>query len=110
MASANIVELSESNFDQEVAQATVPVVVDFWATWCGPCKMIAPLLDEIGAELADKVKITKVDVDSNQALAVKFGIRSIPTLLFFKGGKEAARVIGANVTKNDLLKKIAALA
>ena len=83
MASANVINLTEANFDAEVANSPVPVLVDFWATWCGPCKMIAPILDEIATEKAGAVKIAKVDVDQNQSISARYGIRAIPTLLFF---------------------------
>ena len=107
MGSANVVEVSESNFDQEVVQSQTLVVVDFWATWCGPCKMIAPLLEEIATENAGKLKIAKVDVDNNQALATKYGIRAVPTLLIFKDGQVLGQLVGA-VGKKDLVKKISA--
>jgi thioredoxin 1 len=107
MASANVVTISGSNFDQEVVKSTVPVLVDFWAEWCGPCKAIAPVLDEIADEKAGKVKIAKINVDENQDLASKFGIRAIPTLLIFKGGTVKEQLVGM-VGKKDLEKKLAA--
>jgi thioredoxin 1 len=107
MASANVVTLSGSNFEQEVTKATVPVLVDFWAEWCGPCKMIAPLLDELADEKVGKVKIGKINVDENQDLASKFGIRAIPTLLIFKGGVVKEQLVGMT-GKKDLEKKLAA--
>jgi thioredoxin 1 len=94
MASANIVTLTADNFAQEVLQSGTPVVVDFWAEWCGPCKMLAPVLDDLANEYAGKVKIGKVNIDDHQSLAINFGIQSIPTLLFFKGGQVADQVVG----------------
>ena len=108
MASANVINLTEANFDAEVANSPVPVLVDFWATWCGPCKMIAPILDEIATEKAGAVKIAKVDVDQNQSISARYGIRAIPTLLFFKNGDVKEQVVGM-VSKKDLIAKIDAL-
>jgi len=88
------VALSDATFDAVVAGATVPVVVDFYADWCGPCKMMAPVLDQIAADRRGSVLVTKLDTDRNQATAMRFGIRSIPTLIVFSGGQEAAREIG----------------
>ena len=107
MASERIVILSGSNFEQEVAKSQQPVLVDFWAEWCGPCKMIAPLLDELAEEKAGQVKIAKVNVDDNQELATRFGIRAIPTLLLFKGGQVKETIVGMT-GKKDLEKKLAA--
>jgi thioredoxin 1 len=107
MASANVVTLSGANFDQEVIKSNVPVLVDFWAEWCGPCKMIAPVLDELADEKIGKLKVGKVNVDDNQELASKFGIRAIPTLLLFKGGTVKEQMVGA-VGKKDLEKKVTA--
>ena len=101
MAAANIVTLSESNFDQEVIKSAQPVLVDFWAEWCGPCKMIAPVLDELAGEYAGKVKIGKVNIDDQQNLAVKYGVRAIPTLLIIKGGEVVEQVVGMK-SKRDL--------
>lgn len=107
MANEHVVTLSSSNFEQEVGKSTTPVLVDFWAEWCGPCKMIAPVLDEIAEEKAGKVKIGKVNVDENQELAAKYGIRAIPTLLLFKGGQVQEQMVGM-IGKKDLEKKLAA--
>ena len=105
MASEHVLTLSAANFDAEVNQQAGPVLVDFWAEWCGPCKMIAPLLDEIADEKAGKLKVGKVNVDDNQELAAKFGIRAIPTLLIFKGGQVKEQIVGL-AGKKDLEKKL----
>jgi len=101
MASPLISALTSDNFDKEVLQATTPVLVDFWAEWCGPCKMIAPLLDELADEYQGKVKIGKVNIDDQQALATKYGIRAIPTLLLINKGQVAEQMVGAK-SKRDL--------
>jgi thioredoxin 1 len=102
------IKLDESNFDREVNQSDKPVIVDFWAEWCGPCKMIAPLLDEIAKENAATVKIAKVNVDENQSLSFKYNIKAIPSLLFFKNGQLRDQVTGMT-SKKDLLGRIEAL-
>lgn len=105
MAAANIVTLTESNFDPEVVNSATPVLVDFWAEWCGPCKMVAPILDELAVEYAGRVKIAKVNIDDFQSLAMKFRINSIPTLLFFKGGQVVDQVVGLK-SKKDFKAKL----
>jgi len=98
---SSLVELNDANFDNEIKKAAVPVLVDFWAPWCGPCKAIAPVLEELAAEYGDKLIIAKVNVDENQRSAAQFGIRSIPNMVIFKNGEEAGRIIGAR-PKSDL--------
>ena len=94
MASPNIVTLTKTNFANEVLQSTNPVLVDFWAEWCGPCKSLAPILDELAEEYQGRVRIGKVNIDEHQELAAQYGIRSIPTLLLFKEGQVAEQVVG----------------
>ena len=109
MDNSSVIKLDESNFDRELKQDDKPVIVDFWAEWCGPCKMIAPLLDEIAREKADAVKVAKVNVDENQSLSLKYNIRAIPALLFFKNGQLRDQVTGVT-SKKDLLNRVDALA
>ncbi|MHC1766091.1 MAG: thioredoxin [Verrucomicrobiia bacterium] len=101
MASANILTLTEANFADEVLKSSVPVLVDFWAEWCGPCKAIAPILDELAQEYDGRVKIGKVNIDSEQALASQHGVRAIPTLLLFKNGQVTEQMVGLR-SKRDL--------
>jgi thioredoxin 1 len=108
MDNSATINLDESNFDREVIHSNKPVIVDFWAEWCGPCKMIAPLLDEIAREKNGAVKVGKVNVDENQSLSSKYNIRAIPALLFFKNGQLRDQVTGVT-SKKDLLNRIEAL-
>ena len=101
MAAANIVTLTQENFAQQVSQSSVPVLVDFWAEWCGPCKMIAPILDELAHEYDGRVSIGKINIDEQQNLAAEYGIRAIPTLLVFKNGQVAEQIVGLK-SKRDL--------
>ncbi len=94
MASPHIVTLTAQNFDSEVLKSAQPVLVDFWAEWCGPCKMLGPVLDELAGEYVGKARIGKVNIDDHQDLAVQFGINSIPTLLLFKGGQVVGQTVG----------------
>jgi thioredoxin 1 len=100
------VEVTDSNFQNEVLLSDKPVLIDFWAEWCGPCKMIAPMVEELAKEYDGKLKVGKVDVDSNQQTSMQYGIRSIPTLLIFKGGKVVDQLVGA-VPKKMLAEKVA---
>ncbi|MEY4386480.1 MAG: hypothetical protein RLY20_1763, partial [Verrucomicrobiota bacterium] len=97
-------EINESNFATEVLESSQPVLVDFWAAWCGPCKMIAPVLEEIATEQAGRAKIVKINVDENAALAARYGIQSIPTLLYFSGGEMRHQSVGVSGKKNIVSK------
>jgi thioredoxin 1 len=101
----NAVAVTEQSFDTEVVQSSVPVLVDFWAAWCGPCRAIAPTVEELASEYAGKLKVVKVDVDENPDVSGKYGVQSIPTLLVFKNGEVVERLIGA-YPKNMLLQKL----
>jgi len=101
MASPKIVTLTQDNFAAEVLQSTTPVLVDFWAEWCGPCKMIAPVLDELAEEYDGKVKIGKVDIDQHQGIAAQYSVRAIPTLLLFSKGQVSEQMVGLR-SKRDL--------
>ncbi len=98
-------QLKEDTFETEVLKSDIPVLVDFWAEWCGPCKAIAPVVDELADELSGKVKITKLDVDSAQELAMKYNVMSIPTMMIFKSGEPVDQLVGA-LPKNQILEKI----
>ncbi len=109
MASQTIVHLTDESFDQTLAAHPEPVIVDFWAEWCGPCKAIAPVLEELVQEYAGRLTVAKVNVDEHPGLAARFQVRSIPTLLFFKGGRVVDQVIGA-VPKAQIKKRVDAVA
>lgn len=102
---SSALEVTDDTFDKEVVKAGTPVLVDFFATWCGPCKAVAPILDEISAEMSGKLKIVKVDIDSAEATTSSFGITSVPTLILTKAGKEVHRIVGAR-PKRELLAQI----
>jgi thioredoxin 1 len=105
----NVIEVSDASFKQEVLDSQIPVLVDFWATWCGPCRALAPTIESVANEQSGKIKVCKLDVDGNPTVAGQFGIRSIPTILFFKGGQNVGQLIG-NVPKgaiDDLIKRMA---
>jgi len=100
-----VASVTDKNFESEVLKSDLPVLVDFWAEWCGPCKMIAPIVDEISEELSGKLKVAKVNVDDAQDLAGRYQVMSIPTLMIFKGGEPVEQIVGA-VSKDQLLEKI----
>jgi len=105
MASNDVVTLEDGTFDAEVLKSDVPVLVDFWAVWCGPCKAIAPAVEELAREYKGKLKVAKLDIDNHQAIPQRFGIRSIPTLLLFKGGRVVDTIVGA-VPKSKLVDSV----
>ena len=103
-------KLTDANFQSEVIDSDLPVLVDFWAEWCGPCKMIGPVIDQVATDLEGQAKVGKVNVDDARELAVKYNVRSIPLLLFFKNGEVKDQIVGASVTKDQLKAKLQALA
>ncbi len=100
MAGANVLHFDDSNFDAEVLQSSQPVLVDFWATWCGPCQMLAPTIDELATEYAGRVKVGKVDIEQAMKAATTYGIQSVPTVMVFQNGKPVDRIIGARSKKD----------
>ena len=105
---SNATAVTTTDFEQEVLQSAVPVLIDFWAVWCGPCRLIAPHVDGVAADYQDKVKVLKLNVDEEPEIAQKYGIMSIPTLLFFKDGKVVGQIIGA-VSKSTIVQKLEAI-
>ncbi len=107
MAGANVIEITDENFDKEVLQSSTPVLLDFSAVWCGPCKMLSPIVEKIATENMGKYKVGKLDIDDSPGVAAKFGIRGVPTVVVFKAGKEAGRHVGVT-NKETLLKLLGA--
>lgn len=108
MAAATPLKVTEANFAELVEASPLPVLVDFWAAWCGPCRMIAPILDQLASELAGRVRIAKLNIDENPQLATRFGVRGIPTLLIFRNGREIDRIVGAQ-PKQEILRRLQAV-
>jgi thioredoxin 1 len=106
MAAAGIVEVSDATFEREVLQSEIPVLVDFWAAWCGPCRALAPTVDEMATEYSGRLKVAKMDVDHNQGTPMRYGIRGIPALLLFKGGKVVDQIVGY-VPKETIARSVA---
>ncbi|MGD1006829.1 MAG: thioredoxin [Ignavibacteriaceae bacterium] len=102
------ITITDENFQSEVINSTEPVLIDFWAAWCGPCRIIAPIVEELAGEFSGKVKIGKLDIDNNQQTSIEYGVRSIPTLLIFKDGKVRETIIGA-VPKSNIVQKLNAV-
>ncbi len=105
MSNNSVVDVSDGNFEEEVINSDIPVLVDFWAPWCGPCKTIAPVVEELAAEYGGRLKVAKVNVDDNKEAAMKYNVRGIPNLILFKGGESQDQIVGA-VAKQDLINAI----